>query len=66
MTRPVKCPPGFKQHHLYDLITGRSPRKIYLPPNTVWQINELLKAHSVSIRIFPTEPIQEETDERSD
>jgi len=66
MTRPIKPPPGFKQYHLYDLVRGVVPRKIWLPTNTAWQINQLLKAHSVDLRVFQTEPIPEASDERSD
>lgn len=66
MTRPIKHPPKFTQHHLYDLVTGRSPRKIYLPLALAPQINLLLKSYNVQYRIFKTEPKPIESTEESD
>ena len=65
MTRPIKHPPDFKQYHLYDLLTGRSPRKLWFPAALVPQINILLKTYNVQYRIYKTEPIQEASDEGS-
>jgi len=66
MTLPIKRPPGFGHYQLHDLLTGKCPRRFYLPPKLVWHINQHLKAKDVSIRMFLTKADQEALDERSD
>ena len=66
MTRPIKHPPGFKLYRFIGLVTGRSPRKIYLPPGAAGTLNQVLKRYAVDYRFFHTEPKQEAADERSD
>lgn len=66
MTRPLKPLPGFQPFRLYDLVRGRSPRKLFLPPGAAARINRVFAQCCIDVRLFVIEPKQEVSDEGSD
>lgn len=65
MTRPIKPHPGFKKYRFFDLVTGKSPRIVSLPPDTARHINKHLKDLGVSFSLYFTKAEQEALDEGS-
>jgi len=66
MTRPIKSLPGFQPFRLYDLVRGRSPRKLFLPPGAAARINRIFAQCCIDVRLFVVEPKPVESIEESD